>query len=254
CNLVLTGDPQQLSQQVTGSHPFGAASSVLEHLVGDRDVVDDDFGMFLPKTFRMHPRLSGVVSAVSYDSKLSSASDLDQLELVDPAPLPKNGLVYIPVEHKGNTYRSQEETDVARRVAQFLLERSWIDKRGDRCPITPDQIMVVAPYNAQTNSLKSALAGLATVGTVDKFQGREAPFVVISLSASDGESSSRGVDFLFSTNRLNVAISRAKVMSIILASPALLETKPATIGQLELLGAVTKVIKASEKVDFNQIR
>ena len=109
--------------------------------------------------------------------------------------------------------------------------------------------MVVAPYNAQTNALTAALGGLASVGTVDKFQGREAPFVIVSLSASDGQSSSRGVDFLFSTNRLNVAISRAKVMSIILASPTLIETKPETVDQLELLGAVTKVIKVSTRVD-----
>ena len=252
-NLVLTGDPQQLAQPVTGSHPVGVAGSVLEHLVGGRDVVDDDYGLFLPSTFRMHPLLTNGVSAISYDSKLSSASDLERLELLDASPLPRHGLVYIPVEHQGNIYRSQEEVDAAKRVAEFLLQRSWIDKYGRHLEITADQIMVVAPYNAQTNALRSALDGLASVGTVDKFQGREAPFVIVSLSASDGESSSRGVDFLFSTNRLNVAISRAKVMSIILASPALLETKPGTIDQLELLGAVAKVIKVSEKVELSKL-
>ncbi|TAN24984.1 MAG: TM0106 family RecB-like putative nuclease [Actinomycetota bacterium] len=252
-NLVLTGDPQQLAQPVTGSHPFGAACSVLEHLVGGRDVVDDDYGLFLPRTFRMHPRLTNVVSAISYDSKLSSTNDLEKLELLDASPLPRHGLAYIPVEHQGNIYRSQEEVEAAKQVAEFLLQRSWIDKHGKRLEITPDQIMVVAPYNAQTNALRAALDGLASVGTVDKFQGREAPFVIVSLSASDGESSSRGVDFLFSTNRLNVAISRAKVMSIVLASPTLLETKPRTIDQLELLGAVAKVIKASAKVELSKL-
>lgn len=248
-NLVFTGDPQQLSQPVLGSHPIGAASSVLEHLVGDQDVVDEDVGLFLPKTYRMHPQITEVVSAISYDSKLSSMGDLERLALVDNPPFPKSGLVYIPVEHRGNTYRSMQEVAVAKMVAAFLLKRSWIDKKGDLLPITPEQIMVVAPYNAQANALSLALEGLASVGTVDRFQGREAPFVIVSLSASDGESSSRGVDFLFSTNRLNVAISRAKVMSIILASPTLIETKPSTIEQLHLLGAVTKVITSATRVD-----
>ncbi len=248
-NLVLTGDPQQLSQPVTGSHPDGAASSVLEHLVGDRDLVDPDYGLFLRKTFRMHPRLTEVVSAISYDSQLSSIGELERLELLDSHPFPRHGIAYLPVEHENNTYRSPEEVEVAKRVAEFLLERSWIDRHGNRLLITPEDIMVVAPYNAQTNALTAALGGLASVGTVDKFQGREAPFVIVSLSASDGQSSSRGVDFLFSTNRLNVAISRAKVMSIILASPTLIETKPETVDQLELLGAVTKVIKVSTRVD-----
>ena len=251
-SLVFIGDPQQLSQPVLGSHPAGAASSVLEHLVGDQDVVDDDFGLFLPKTYRMHPHLTEVVSAISYDSRLSSMGDLERLELVDNSPLPKNGLVYIPVEHRGNTYRSMQEVAVAKTVAEFLLRRSWINKYGDCLPVTSDQIMVVAPYNAQVNALSMALEGLASVGTVDRFQGREAPFVIVSLSASDGDSSSRGVDFLFSINRLNVAISRAKVMSIILASPALIETKPNTIEQLRLLGAVTKVVKSATRVDSSQ--
>ena len=252
-NLVLTGDPQQLSQPVMGSHPYGSASSVLEHLVGDRDVVDPDYGLFLSKTFRMHPSLTDVVSAISYDSQLASKQGLERLELLDSNPFPRNGLVYVPVEHQNNTFRSSEEVDVAKKVVEFLLKRSWVDKEGNELSITPEQIMVVAPYNAQTNALAAELAGLASVGTVDKFQGREAPFVIVSLTASDGESSGRGVDFLFSTNRLNVAISRAKVMSIIVGSPALIETKPNTIDQLELLGAVTKVIKAASKIDFRQI-
>ncbi len=215
-------------------------------------MVDEDFGLFLPKTYRMHPDLTEVVSAISYDSRLSSMGNLERLELVDNPPLPKSGLVYIPVEHRGNTYRSMQEVAVAKKVAEFLLRRSWIDKNGDRLRVTSEQIMVVAPYNAQANVLSVALEGLAVVGTVDRFQGREAPFVIVSLSASDGDSSSRGVDFLFSINRLNVAISRAKVMSVIIASPALIETKPNTIEQLRLLGAVTKVVKSAARVEASQ--
>jgi uncharacterized protein len=138
-------------------------------------------------------------------------------------------------------------------VAEFLSQRSWVDKFGNVSRVTPDQIMVVAPYNAQTNALSTALEGLADVGTVDKFQGKEAAFVILSLAASDGEGSSRGIDFLFSTNRLNVAISRAKVMSVIIASPTLLQTRPRTIDQLELLGAMAKVAKSAKVVELNQL-
>lgn len=248
-NLVLSGDPQQLSQPILGSHPSGAALSILEHLVGDRDVVEEDYGLFLPHTYRMHPYITDVVSAISYDSRLSSKEELRQLELVNPTPFPPHGLVYVPVEHTGNSQRSLEEVRVAKIVVKTLLSKSWIDKSGHETKITPDQILVVAPYNAQVNALSVELDGLASVGTVDKFQGREAAFVIVSMAASDGESSSRGVDFLFSTNRLNVAISRAKVMSIVLACPALIETKPTSLDQLELLGAVTKIIKSATLVD-----
>lgn len=248
-NLVLSGDPQQLSQPILGSHPGGAALSILEHLVGDREVVEEDYGLFLPHTYRMHPYLTDVVSAISYDSRLSATEELGQLELVDSAPFPQHGLAYVPVEHTGNSQRSLEEGRVAKRVAKMLLSKSWIDKNGHERKVTPDQILVVAPYNAQVNALSIELDGLASVGTVDKFQGREAAFVIVSMAASDGEASSRGVDFLFSTNRLNVAISRAKVMSIVLACPALIETKPASLDQLELLGAVTKIIKSAVLVD-----
>ena len=252
-NLVMSGDPQQLSQPVQGSHPPQAASSVLEYLVEDREVVDPDYGIFLPYTYRMHPDITEVVSAISYDSMLSSDPVLSRLELVDSSPLPKCGIVYIPVPHYGNVYRSQEEVKAAKKVAEFLSQRSWVDKFGDLSRVTPDQIMVVAPYNAQTNALSIALEGLADVGTVDKFQGKEAAFVILSLAASDGEGSSRGIDFLFSTNRLNVAISRAKVMSVIIASPTLLQTRPRTIDQLELLGAMAKVAKSAKVVELNQL-
>lgn len=252
-NLVLSGDPQQLSQPLIGSHPPGAGRSVLEHLMGQAEVVDPDHGIFLSKTYRMHPKLASVVSAISYDSQLHSSDGLDRLELLDHSPLPKNGLVYIPVEHSGNTYRSLEEVEVAKKVSEFLLGRSWIDKFGIERPVTPREILAVAPYNAQTNALSAALSGFAEVGTVDKFQGREAPFVILSLSASDGESSGRGVDFLFSTNRLNVAISRAKVMTVIVGSPALIETKPRTLDQLYLLGAVSKAISSATVVEPDAI-
>lgn len=248
-NLVLSGDPQQLPQPVIGSHPAAASKSVLGHLVGERDVVESDRGIFLPRTYRMHPAITEVVSAVSYDSRLLAMDDLARMELCDPGPFPKHGLAFVPVAHRDNVFRSLEEVHAAKRIVNFLLEREWIDKRGQRNRITPDQVMVIAPYNAQTNALEVELAGIASVGTVDKFQGREAAFVLVSLSASDGESSSRGVDFLFSLNRLNVAISRAKVMTVIIASPSLIESKPASVEQLGLLGAIAKVTASAVRVD-----
>lgn len=252
-NLVLIGDPQQLPQPVIGSHPHGADASVLHHIVGDRDVVDSDHGIFLPLTYRMHPRITGVVSAVSYENKLFPAGHLSQMSIVDPSPFPECGLVFIPVQHKGNVYRSLEEVKVAKKTVEILLTRSWVDQDGLTQIITPDQIMVVSPYNAQVNALTVVLEGLASVGTVDRFQGKEAAVVIVSLAASDGESSGRGVEFLFSTNRLNVAISRAKVLSIILGSPSLLETKPKSLDQLALLGAMAKIIKNSVLVNPGEL-
>lgn len=252
-NMIMSGDPQQLSQPIKGSHPWGASFSVLEHLIGERYVVDEDYGIFLPKTYRMHHLITEVVSAISYESRLSSVDELTKLELISPEPLPKNGLAFIPVPHRGNENRSYEEVEVVKRLVKFLRHRNWVDRWGNISEVSADQIMVVTPYNAQSYALANALGDSASVGTVDKFQGKEAAFVILSLAASDAESSSRGVDFLFSTNRLNVAISRAKVMSIVVASPSLIEAKPRTIEQLELLGAVAKVIKAAQLIDLQYL-
>lgn len=252
-NMIMSGDPQQLAQPIKGSHPWGASFSVLEHLIGDNYVVDQDYGIFLPKTYRMHHSITEVVSTISYESRLSSVDELARLELISPEPLPKNGLAFVPVSHLGNEQRSYEEVEVVKRLVKFLRARNWVDRWGNISQVGADQIMVVTPYNAQSYALANALGDSASVGTVDKFQGKEAAFVILSLAASDAESSSRGVDFLFSTNRLNVAISRAKVMSIVVASPSLIESKPRTIAQLELLGAVAKVIKASQVVSLDQL-
>jgi superfamily I DNA and/or RNA helicase len=212
-NIVLLGDQMQLNQPVQGVHPGESGESVLEYLLQDQATVPDDMGIFLPSTWRMRPELCAFVSSSVYESRLNpepiTSERNIQFGAADRRWLRRNtGLIYIPVEHEGNTYESDEEADVIRQIVaelgQHFIEMPGVPTRL----VEPADILVVAPYNLQVRKLKSLIPG-ARVGTVDKFQGQEAPVVIFSMTASDGNASPRGIEFLFSRNRLNVAISRA---------------------------------------------
>ena len=125
------------------------------------------------------------------------------------------------VDHQDNRGRSVEEAERDRGSrSQRLLDGGTFDRpRRRRPPLTLDDILIVAPYNAQVRCLRAASARRRAVGTVDKFQGQEAPVVFFSMATSTGEDVYRGLSFLFSRNRLNVAISRAQALAVVVCSP-----------------------------------
>jgi len=239
-NIVLVGDQMQLSQPIKGTHPGGSGRSALEHLLEGHATVPADQGVFLPFSRRMHPDLCRFISDAVYDSRLEAEATTarQRLELDparDPAALAATGLRFVHVDHLGCTQRSQEEAERLAITYQALLGSSWTDRHGAQHRIGTDDILVVSPYNMQVELLRRTLPEGARVGTVDKFQGQEAPVVLISMATSSGDDLPRNIEFLYSRNRLNVAISRARCLAVIFANPRLLEISCSTIAQMELV-------------------
>jgi predicted RecB family nuclease len=241
-NVMLVGDQMQLSQPLKGSHPGRSGLSALEHLLDGAATVPPERGVFLSKTRRMHPDLCRFISDAFYDGRLTAEAGNEQQCLVlnpdaDPALAP-TGLRFISVEHEGCSQKSEPEAERVRQLYQSLLGQRWTDREGRVRPIRVDDILVVSPYNMQVNLLRARLPEGARVGTVDKFQGQEAVVVLISMATSSGEDLPRQIEFLYSRNRLNVAISRARCLSVIVGSPRLLETSCSTIEQMRLVNAL----------------
>ena len=241
-NVILLGDPLQLAQVSQGTHPAGSGASVLEHLLAARATVPPDLGVFLDRTRRMHPDVCRFVSEVVYDGRLSWMPEVAQ-----QATAFGTGLRYLSVEHSGNMASSPEEAAcVAREIAGMLGARCT-NAKGETRALRPEDFMVVAPYNAQVRCLRQALGaadlGDVPVGTVDKFQGREAPIVFYSMATSSADDIPRSLEFLFSRNRLNVAISRAMCLAYVVASPRLLESRARTIEQMRLMNALCRFVE-----------
>lgn len=245
-NLVLIGDQMQLSQPIQGTHPGDSGQSILEYLLQDEQVVPDDFGIFLGASWRMHPNVCSFISGAVYEDRLKAKTHTKDRELVSTSPTPESwirpsGIVYVPVEHEGNVQDSEEEALVINELIKDLLKCEFRD--GEHCrPMTMDDFLVVAPYNMQVRRLRNLLP-LAKVGSVDKFQGQEAPVVIVSMCSSTGDSSPRGLDFIFSKNRLNVAISRAKALALIVGSPALARTHCKRVEQMELVNLFCRIVE-----------
>jgi predicted RecB family nuclease len=232
-NLVLLGDPVQLAQVTQGTHPPGTGLSVLEHLLGDAHTIPPDRGVFLERTFRLHPDVAAFVSAAFYDGRLHAAEGCERQGTEFGT-----GLRFLPVEHEGNRRSSVEEAERVRVAIEEMLGGSFTDARGRTRPLRADDFMVVAPYNAQVHCLLEALPAGVPVGTVDKFQGQEAPVVFFSMASSSGEDVPRNMEFLFSRNRLNVAVSRARCLAILVASPKLLDIRCRNVDQMRLANAL----------------
>ena len=238
--VILLGDPQQLSQPARGTHPEGAGVSALEHLLGEHDTIPEGRGLFLATTWRMHPDVCGFVSEMFYEGRLASHPSCATQLVGEGAWASGTGLRWAPVNHVGNRVTSEEEVaEVARGVAT-LLGRSFTDRHGVTRSMTLDDILVVAPYNAHVARLQEALPEGARVGTVDKFQGQEAPVVLFSMATSSADDLPRGLDFLLSLNRLNVAISRAQALAVLVFSPALLDVNVRSVQQLVLANALCR--------------
>jgi predicted RecB family nuclease len=236
--LVLLGDPQQLERPTKGSHPEGAEKSALEHLLNGRKTIPADLGFLLPETWRLHPKVCQYTSEFFYDAKLSSRPISESRVLEGHKWLDGAGLWIVPVEHNGNRNSSAEEVEVVARIVAGLLkpEVKWFRSAGNPRRLEGEDILIVAPYNAQVADLSARLPKMR-VGTVDKFQGQEAPVVIYSLTTSSPEDAPRGMEFLYSLNRLNVATSRAMTAVILVASPKLFEPECRTPRQMQLANA-----------------
>jgi uncharacterized protein len=223
-NIVLLGDQMQLQQPTQGIHPGESGLSVLDYMMRGRATIPSEEGIFLAQTYRMHPDLCRPISALIYEGRLVSSPGLASQTLIltnaDPG-LRNNGISYVPVPHAGCSQVSQAECARISTLYQNLLGQRWRNHRGVEASITERDILILAPYNAQVRRLQTALGAAARVGTVDKFQGQEAAVCILSMTSSDPETMPRGVDFLFSRQRMNVAVSRARCLTVIVASPGL---------------------------------
>ncbi|HKO90907.1 MAG TPA: DEAD/DEAH box helicase, partial [Polyangiaceae bacterium] len=265
--LMLLGDPAQLEQPQRGVHPPGAGVSALEYLLGDARTMPPELGVFLPETRRLHPSVCAFTSRAFYDGRLEALVGLGQQQLwqpggtrgdrterasldsgADTALLSGSGLRFVPVVHRGNTHRCDEEVERIRELVATLLDGSWeySNARGSAV-LSPRHLLVVAPYNAQVAALRRRLPSEVPVGTVDKFQGQEAPVVIYSMTSSSAADAPRGVEFLYSAHRLNVATSRAQALVILVASPELPRAECRTPSQMRLVNALCTYLECCER-------
>ena len=236
--LLLLGDPQQLPQVSQGAHPEPVDESALGWLAAGHATLPAALGYFLADTWRMHPELCRAVSNLSYEGKLKSAPAAAHRELERVAP----GVETVLVNHTGNTTASKEEAEEVVRQAQRHLGLKWTAGAGSEArPLEQQDLLVVAAYNAQVHLIRRHLseAGLpkVRVGTVDKFQGQEAPVVFVSMACSAVAEAPRGAEFLLNRNRINVAVSRGQWRAVIVRSPELTSYMPHKPAALEELGA-----------------
>ncbi|MCW5661674.1 MAG: TM0106 family RecB-like putative nuclease [Burkholderiaceae bacterium] len=254
-NIVLLGDQMQLAQPVQGAHPGRSGDSALDWLLDGAATIAPDRGIFLATTWRMHPAVCAFISEAVYDGRLlpephNAAQSLvlgpDAHRLLKPA-----GIVHARIAHAGCSQRSRPEAELARDLYASALRQRYTDKDGIEHAMTPDNVLVVAPYNAQVNLLKATLPAGAKVGTVDKFQGQEAELVIVSMTTSSEHDLPRFIEFLYSKHRINVAISRAKCLAIVIANPALMAIKCSTPEQMALVNTLCWVAEVQDGGRFS---
>ena len=248
--IVLVGDPHQLDQPTQGSHPDGIDVSALNHILGEQQTIPPARGLFLEETWRLHPDICAFTSELFYAGKLRSKAGLDRLTINSSGPISGSGLRYLPVDHTGNQNCSPEEVGAIGNLVQAVLAgaATWIDRDGRERPVTLDDILIITPYNAQVFEIQQRIPG-ARVGTVDKFQGQEAAIAIYSIATSSHADAPRGMEFLYSSNRLNVAISRAKCVSILVGSPRIFEAECRTPRQMQLANAFCRFLEMAVHLD-----
>jgi uncharacterized protein len=239
-SLVLLGDPQQLDQPLQGTHPEGADRSALAHVL-DRDAtMPPTRGLFLERTWRLHPDLCDFTSEVFYEDRLEPVEKLVVQRLATDATIADGtGPRLLDIPTIGADNESPLEADAVADLARTIVEggSSWVNEEGEERPVGWADVLIVAPYNAQVGEIKRRLPAEARVGTVDKFQGQEAPISIYSMTTSSPELAPRGMDFLYSRHRLNVATSRARCISVVVASPDLFRVRARTPEQMRLANA-----------------
>lgn len=241
-NIVLLGDQMQLGQPIQGLHPGDSGLSSLDYLLQGRATIPPDMGIFLATSWRMHPDVCAFISDAVYDSRLLPEPENKHQRIMlksNPHPaLKSSGIVYLPTDHDGCSQASEEEAAAIAELYASLLAQTRTDKSGKKHNMSEEDILVVAPYNMQVNLLKRRLPPAARVGTVDKFQGQEAAVVMVSMATSSHEFLPRYMDFLYSKNRLNVALSRAQCLSILVANPRLMTVQCRTVDQMKLVNTL----------------
>ena len=251
-SVVLLGDPQQLEQPKRGSHPDGTDVSALEHLLGEHQTMPPDRGLFLATTWRLHPSICEFTSELFYEGRLHPRDGLDLQAVLGKAAFEGAGLWFVPVEHEGNRNESPEEAKVVAGLVKELTAEgmTWINQKGEENPLTLEDVLVVAPYNAHVAGILEQLPGGARVGTVDRFQGQEAPIVIYSMGSSSPEDAPRGMEFLYSPSRFNVATSRARCVCILVANPKLFEPECRTPQQMKLANAFCRYLEMATRADL----
>jgi predicted RecB family nuclease len=249
-SLVLLGDPQQLDQPVKGIHPPGTDISALSHLLNGQATIGTEQGLFLDETWRLHPDVCDFTSEVFYEGRLNTRAENQNQRINAEGPLDGTGLRFAPTTHSGNQNESPEEVEKVKVLVRSLLDSNatWTDRKGLPKSVGIDDILVVAPYNAQVSALRKSLPEGARVGTVDKFQGQEAPVVIYSMATSTPDDAPRGMEFLYSANRLNVATSRAQCVTVLVASPALFQVQCKTPRQMKLANAFCRYLEMARSI------
>ncbi len=248
-NIVVMGDQMQLPQPVQGTHPGDSGMSVLDYLLKDIRTIPAEQGIFLNRTYRMHQDVNAFISAMIYDGRLENHPDCDNQKILysDESTLPQTGIAPIALKHTHNKQYSAEEVSKVSELVQQFLTCKFQQKDGTERVITANDILVVAPFNHQVNELKKTIGFNARVGTVDMFQGQEAPIVIVSMTASQAIESPRGADFLLNINRLNVAISRAQALAVVVHAESLLEGTPNKIEDIQKFNIMTTLLDHQDK-------
>jgi superfamily I DNA and/or RNA helicase len=246
-SLILLGDPQQLNQPQKASHPEGVQASALAHVLGESETMTPDRGIFMSETWRLAPEVCQFTSELFYAGKLQPTSSCVNQRLFNTKIFDGAGLWWIPIVHHGNRSSSDQEVEAISQLIDHLLAGSWLDQNGVPHQLIPADLRVVAPYNAQVNRLAARLTPRGVpVGTVDKFQGQTCAAVIYSMTTSSPEEAPRGMEFLYSLNRLNVATSRGRCASFIIASPDLLAPRCRTPRQMQLANALCRFVELSQ--------
>lgn len=248
-NIVLLGDPLQLAQVSQAIHPLGAGASVLDHLLGQHGTVPPERGLFIDQTRRMHPDVCRFISGAIYEGRLESFADCARQDLEAPGALSGTGVRYVRVAHEGNARQAPEEARAIAEHVQTLLGGRYVDAEGRGRPLVAEDVMVVSPYNAQVRCLREHLPDGVRVGTVDKFQGQEAAITFFSMATSSGAELPRNLEFLFSRNRLNVAVSRARALAVLVCSPELLHVRCRSAEQIKLVNALCLLVEMAAEQD-----
>lgn len=256
-NLVLLGDQMQLEQPVQGSHPGDAGLSGLQYALKDTNasrpdapvlhaVVPSDYGLFLGESRRMHPSVCRFISESIYEGRLNAYADCARQIIAVPANANglitiESGIIFSGIEHDGDIQQSDEEVQRVCAIFKELFGRQYTDKDNKTQALALKDFLFIAPYNAQVRALQHALPDDARVGSVDKFQGQEAPVCILSLCSSYGEYGSRGLGFILDRNRVNVAISRAQCLAVVVADPRIAATPPGSLGEMTLINLFCKL-------------